>query len=119
MIKVPVNDGGSHVSKMADVCPITTCIKAMLTGGKHQAAGIASVARHSAVGAQLFEREPLPMISQYHGKAGGAALHRLHLHHYRHFLYCSFLHLIDSWLLSAFGLLVVCLGLSCHAAAAS
>ena len=53
---------------------------------------LGAVARHAAIGARLLQRNPAAIVGEDHGKAGGSALERLHLHDLRDVLNTSLCH---------------------------
>ena len=66
VIVVPVDDGRGKRGQMVDVGLPSVGIHTVMACRKNDVAGIAAIARHTAVGAQLFDGEPLAMIGQQH-----------------------------------------------------
>ena len=66
VVVVPVDDGWREGGQVVDVGMPSVGIHAVGAGGENDVAGIAAIARHTAVGAQLLDGQPLAVICQQH-----------------------------------------------------
>ena len=86
VVEVPVDDAGDVqlLPQGLRLAAVARCLHAVAPGGKQYVSGVGPVPGHAAVQAHLLQGDPFAVIGQDHGKAGGAAFQRLHLHDHRH-----------------------------------
>ena len=86
MVKIPVNYAGEYAvfPELFRLTAVTAAFQPVIPGGFYHIDCVGAVTGNTTVNTDLLQRDPLVIISQYHGKRGCPALQRLHLQDNRH-----------------------------------
>ena len=82
VVEIPVDDAGEghFLAHAVELAAVALRLEAVAARRDQHVFRVGAVAGDAAVETDLLQRHPFAVVGHHHGKAGGAAFERLHLH---------------------------------------